>query len=243
MRKYVLITGVKGGIGKVIAKTFRDNDFIVVGADINVGNCNFCDQYINIDLNKYCISFTYRKKINNSFSKILPRLDVLINNAAVQKLSSLENIQLKDWTESLNVNLTAPMLLSQYFLKELKKSKGSIINIASIHHNLTKKQFISYATSKGGLVTLTKSMSVDLEGQVRVNSISPAAVDTAMLRAGFSNNHKKIIRLNKIHPIQRIGKPDEIAKLALLLTQDELGFINGANINIDGGISNVLKDL
>ena len=243
MKKYVLVTGVKGGIGMMIAKTFRDNNYIVIGTDIIDECCNYCDQYIYFYLNKYCCSISYRKKINKLFNSVIPRLDVLINNAAVQKLSSLENIKLTDWTESLNVNLTAPMLLSQFFLKHLKKNKGSIINIASIHHNLTKKEFISYATTKGALVTLTKCMSVDLEGKVRVNSISPAAIDTAMLREGFANNYNKVSRLNKLHPIQRIGKPDEIAKLALLLTKDETGFINGANINIDGGISNVLKDL
>ena len=243
MSKYVFITGIKGGIGMMIAKVFKEDGYIVIGADIVKGSCNNCDHFINFDLSKYCVSLAYRNKINKLFSSVITRLDVLINNAAVQKLSNLENLKLADWTESLNVNLTAPMLLSQFFLKYLKITNGSIINIASIHQNLTKKEFISYATTKGALVTFTKSMSVDLEGKVRVNSISPAAVDTAMLREGFSNNYTKVLRLNKLHPIQRIGKPEEIAKLALFLTKDELGFINGANINIDGGISNSLKDL
>ena len=86
-------------------------------------------------------------------------------------------------------------------------------------------------------------MSVDLQGKVRVNSISPAAIDTPMLHDGFNNDEKKIEELNSIHPLQRIGRPKEVAKLALLLAEDDLGFINGANIQIDGGISNVLKDL
>ena len=86
-------------------------------------------------------------------------------------------------------------------------------------------------------------MSVDLQGLVRVNSISPAAIDTQMLRDGFNNDENMVQKLNELHPIQRIGKPAEVSKLALLLAEDELGFINGANICIDGGISNVLKDL
>ena len=108
---------------------------------------------------------------------------------------------------------------------------------------ITKKKFISYATSKSALVGLTKSMSVDLQGKVRVNSISPAAIDTPMLHEGFNNNEQNIKKLNSLHPSQRIGKPNEIAKLARFLAERDLGFLNGANLNIDGGISNVLKDL
>ena len=143
----------------------------------------------------------------------------------------------------MNVNLTGPLLLSQFFLDKLAVSKGSIINIASIHQQLTKKRFISYATSKSALVGLTKALSVDLQGKVRVNTISPAAIDTQMLRDGFDNDEGMVQKLNELHPSQRIGKPAEVSKLALLLAEDELGFINGANIQIDGGISNVLKDL
>lgn len=133
--------------------------------------------------------------------------------------------------------------MSQHFLPKLEQSKGCIINIASIHQQLTKKKFIAYATSKSALVGLTKAMSVDLQGKVRVNAISPAAIDTQMLRDGFNNDEEMVKKLHELHPLQRIGKPAEVSKLALLLAEDELGFINGANICIDGGISNVLKDL
>jgi gluconate 5-dehydrogenase len=143
----------------------------------------------------------------------------------------------------MNVNFTAPLLLSQVFLGRLEKSKGSVINIASIHHQLTKKRFIAYATSKSALVGLTKALSVDLQGRVRVNAISPAAIDTQMLRDGFNNDEATVKMLRELHPSQRIGKPQEVSQLALLLAEDRLGFINGANLNIDGGISNVLKDL
>ena len=86
-------------------------------------------------------------------------------------------------------------------------------------------------------------MSVDLKGKVRVNAISPAAIDTPMLREGFNNDSEKVQKLYELHPSQRIGKPAEVSKLALLLAEEGLGFINGANIQIDGGISNVLMDL
>ena len=242
-KKTVIITGVLGGIGSQLAKTFKENNYHVIGLDINDQPSPYCDKFFKFDLHKYCADPAYKQDIETVFDREIPELFLLINNAAVQILSSLAEIKLQDWTQTLNVNLTGPLMLSQFFLTRLERSLGSIINIASIHHQLTKKRFIAYASSKSALVGLTKALSVDLQGRVRVNAISPAAIDTQMLRDGFDNNEAKVQMLNEIHPSQRIGKPQEVSQLALLLAENKLGFINGANLNIDGGISNVLKDL
>jgi gluconate 5-dehydrogenase len=243
MEKSVLITGVLGGIGCGLAKMFHANNYKVIGLDIKDNNSPYCDKFIQFDINEYCTNIIYKQEMEAIFDKEIPELFLLINNAAVQILSGLSEIKLSEWNQTLNINLTGPLLLSQFFLSRLEKTSGSIINIASIHQQLTKKRFISYATSKSALVGLTKSMCVDLQGRVRVNSISPAAIDTDMLRDGFDNDENKVKLLNEMHPSQRIGKPAEVSKLALLLAEDQLGFINGANIQIDGGISSVLKDL
>ncbi len=243
MKKIVLITGVLGGIGSQLAKTFSEKGYEVIGLDVRDMPSPWCDKFFNFDLNRYCLDNTYRHEMNSLFEREIPELSVLINNAAVQILSSLDEIKLDDWNHTLNVNLTGPLVLSQLFVDRLERSKGSIINIASIHQQLTKRRFLAYATSKSALVGLTKALSVDLQGKVKVNAISPAAIDTPMLRDGFNNDENKVQQLNEIHPIQRIGKPQEVSQLAYLLAEENLGFINGANINIDGGISNVLKDL
>jgi len=243
MQKTIVITGVLGGIGSQLAKTFQEKGYRVIGLDIKDTTPEWCDKFISFDLNKYCVDPDYKISIEAIFDAEIPELFTLVNNAAVQILSNLDNLRLQDWNMTLNVNLTGPLMLSQFFLARLERSKGSIINIASIHHQLTKKCFLAYASSKSALVGLTKALSVDLQGRIRVNAISPAAIDTQMLRDGFNNDEAKVKMLNELHPSQRIGKPQEVSKLALLLAEDELGFINGANINIDGGISNVLKDL
>jgi NAD(P)-dependent dehydrogenase (short-subunit alcohol dehydrogenase family) len=243
MQKCVLITGVLGGIGSQLAKTFNEKGYRVIGLDVRDEPSLWCHKCYKFDLNLYATDSEYKRNIELEFDAAIPELFVLINNAAVQILSSLSEIKIEDWNHTLNVNLTGPLLLSQFFLNRLIKSKGSIINIASIHHQLTKKRFLAYATSKSALVGLTKALSVDLQGCVRVNAISPAAIDTQMLRDGFNNDEDKVRMLNELHPSQRIGKPQEVSQLALLLAEDQLGFINGANLNIDGGISNVLKDL
>ena len=243
MAKKVLITGVLGGIGSALAIAFREKGFYVYGMDIQPDHKNNYDEFIQFDLNQLVANEAYRKEWILFFQKNIPELDVLINNAAVQILGSLGDIQLSDWQETINVNLTGPMLLSQYFLKPLEKSNGCIINIGSIHQQLTKPNFVSYATSKSALIGLTKALAVDLEGKIRVNAISPAAIETAMLRAGFDNDESAIDELRKLHPVQRIGYPADVAKLALFLASENTGFIHGANLQLDGGISSVLKDL
>jgi len=243
MAKTVVITGVLGGIGNQLAKTFSEKGYRVVGLDVKGDASPYCAVCIKFDLHLYCTDQSYKAAMEQRFNAEVPELFLLINNAAVQILSSLSEVKLEDWNQTLNVNLTGPLLLSQFFLSRLEAAKGSIINIASIHHQLTKKKFLAYATSKSAIVGLTKALSVDLQGRVRVNAISPAAIDTQMLRDGFNNDEDKVRLLNELHPSQRIGKPQEVSQLALLLAEDELGFINGANLNIDGGISNVLKDL
>lgn len=243
MAKKVLITGVLGGIGSGLAKTFKENNYEVYGLDVKETPSQHCDRFYQFDIHQYCYDPAYRVKMERLFDDEIKELDVLINNAAVQILSGINEIKLDDWNHTLNVNLTGPLFLSQYFLSRLERVRGCIINIASIHQQLTKRRFIAYATSKSALVGLTKAMSVDLQGRVRVNAISPAAIDTPMLHEGFNNDESMVKKLYDIHPIRRIGKPQEVSNLALLLAEDGLGFINGANLQIDGGISNVLKDL
>lgn len=242
-QKTVLITGVSGGIGQGLAKKFKEADYNVVGIDITSVESPFIDCFILLDLNLYASDSIYRDKKGKLLHDKIPRLNTLINNAAVQLLGSVEDININDWQKTMNVNLTSPLLLSQLFLSKLEDSKGSIINIGSIHQQLTKKSFVSYATSKSALIGLTKALAVDLENKVRVNAISPAAIETDMLRAGFNNDESAIDELRKIHPVKKIGKQKDVANLALFLSTENNGFIHGANFTLDGGISSVLKDL
>lgn len=242
-QKSAIITGVEGGIGQKLSKTFKHSGYNVIGLDIRPQKHSVCDMYYEFDLNKFVVDYKYRSRMNDLFEKNISHLDVLINNAAVQHLGNLKDITLKDWQESLNVNLTGPLLLSQLFLSQLEVVQGSIINIGSIHQQLTKPRFISYATTKSALIGLTKTMAVDLEGRVRVNAISPAAIETKMLLDGFDGDQSALDKLRRIHPVQRIGYPDDVAKLALFLSESNNGFIHGANITLDGGISSVLHDL
>lgn len=243
MKKYVFITGVLGGIGSALSRAFRDAGYYVYGVDRREDFEGVCDRAIRFDINEFVSDASYRIRFTKIFHDLVPNLDVLVNNAAVQHLGHLEEIQLDHWQETLNVNLTGPMMLCKLFSEKLEARQGCIINIGSIHHQLTKPAFVTYATSKSALIGFTKALAVDLEGRIRVNAISPAAIETPMLKAGFDNDETALDELRRIHPVKRIGYPADVAKLALFLASENSGFIHGANLTLDGGISSVLKDL
>ena len=138
--------------------------------------------------------------------------------------------------------MIAPFLLIQGLLPELKKAKGSVVNIASVHSISTKPGFVCYATSKTALVGLTKAMAVDLGPDVRINAICPGATATAMLLSGFEGKGQEFKQLSKMHPLERIAQPTEIADVALFLLSQQASFITGASLSVDGGIGVRLHD-
>jgi NAD(P)-dependent dehydrogenase (short-subunit alcohol dehydrogenase family) len=117
-----------------------------------------------------------------------------------------------------------------------------VVNVASIHAEVTKAGFAAYSTTKGALVALTRALALELAPAVRVNAILPAATDTAMLRAGFAGNQDGFAALDACHPLGRIARPDEIAALAAFLGSSQSGFLTGEAIRVDGGIGAVLHD-
>jgi NAD(P)-dependent dehydrogenase (short-subunit alcohol dehydrogenase family) len=243
MTKTAVITGSAGGIGQSLCLAFKDAGYKTIGLDLkhDQGASDVC---IAVDLNNICLSSEYRTGIIVKIKKQMTddTVHVLINNAAVQILKPSGQLTLDDWQHTLNVNLLAPFLLTQALLTELEKTKGSVINIASVHAVATKPEFVCYATSKAALVGLTKSMAVDLGPKVRINAICPAAVATPMLLAGFEGRAKELEVLSGMHPVGRIGRPEEIAQLACFLASSQAGFITGATFYADGGICSRLHD-
>ena len=249
-RQAVIITGANGGIGEALVHYFFQQGYFVLGTDVQAkisdNNQNHCFSYFEadleqtvLDINQDCLIF---KMIKDCLEAHDLQLSGLINNAAIQILSPSEKLTLNDWQKTLNINLLAPFFWTQQFLTELKNSNGSVVNISSIHARLTKKEFVAYATSKAALSGLTRNMAVDLAGKIRVNAIEPAAIETAMLKAGFEGQDKLYQALGECHPLGRIGDVKEVAKLAFTLINQEIGFLNGATVALDGGISNCLLD-
>lgn len=244
MTKTAAITGAAGAIGRALVERFVRDGLNVIALDKT--RAVFADpavRFIELDLGMAVVDTEYRERVFREIFSILPAsgLDVLVNNAATQVAAPVESISLDAWRQTMNVNVTAPFVLIQAFLSALKTARGCVINIASIHAQLTKPGFVAYATSKAALVGLTRSLAVELGSDVRVNAIAPAAIDTPMLRAGFANA-AAFSSLKSFHPVNEIGTPQQVADLAGMIADSKLQFLNGSVIQLDGGIGARLHD-
>ena len=251
MKKAILITGSSGDIGKSLSKDFKEAGWYVIGIDIlNKRNRNesiYCDKFFNFDLvNCKSNNFLFNKLINSIKSDLNKSgfsLCGLINNAAMQIIKPFEKINTEEWDKLFSVNFFAPVELSKALLEDLKENEGSILNIGSIHRELTKPCFSAYATSKSALIGLTSSLAVEFGHKVRVNAIEPAAINTSMLKEGFKNNLHELNALAKLHPTKRLGQPEDISKAALFLMDSDQKFVNGCILKISGGIHSRLYDI
>lgn len=243
--KCIIITGAAGGIGAALAGRFAKAGYRVIGidiADMQQGNGNF--YAVHADLAQYAIDQTYRANINGLVRSACSdsQLCALINNAAVQRLGPFDQLDATDWKQSMDVNILAPVALIREFLPELSRTRGSVINIASIHARLTKPGFSAYATSKAALLGLTSALAVELGGHIQVMAICPAAIATPMLLAGFEGRPDEFAQLAQFHPSGNIGSADQLADLALSMVEAATPFYNGMVVNFDGGISGRLHD-
>jgi len=244
MEQAVVITGAAGGIGQTLCQLFKQQGYVVIASDRIEAEGIACDTFVPADLQKLCQVTEYREQVIQTIRGHLPgeELHALINNAAVQIVKSTDDLTVEDWHTTLDVNLVAPFLLTQMLLPELERASGSVVNVASIHAQLTKPGFVCYATSKAALVGLTKSMAIDLGPRIRVNAICPAAVETPMLLAGFEGQQQNLQDLADYHPIKRLAHPMEIAEAAGFLISGKSSFMTGEVLNICGGITARLHD-
>lgn len=241
----VIVTGAVGGIGQALVRTFAEAGHPVIGADIAAQPDDLpVDRFIQCDLTRTVEDPAYAAEVFSSIRTALKGrpLDALINNAAVQILGKIEDLDRAGWRNTLHVNLLAPFFWTQAFLSELESSAGCVINISSIHARLTKPSFVAYATSKAALSGMTRAMAIDAGYRVRIYGVEPAAIDTQMLREGFSHNSRKLQSLIDHHPAGTIGTPSDLASIALFLCRQKTQFLTGTVVQVDGAISACLHD-
>lgn len=226
----VVVTGGGHGIGKAIIKEFVQEGAKVCFIDINeeYGRSLESDSVFfyhgDVSLESDLNQFVLFCKEN------LERVDILINNACVSHQGILSQCSYQDFQKSLSIGVTAPYYLSLQFQDDLKKSGGSIINIASSRAFQSELDTESYTSAKGGIVALTHALAISLSGQVRVNCIAPGWIDVHDT-AEFSKEDQAAI------PVGRVGKPKDIAKMVTFLCSEDAGFITGETFVVDGGMS------
>lgn len=158
------------------------------------------------------------------------KIDFIINNAGLSK-GGILSCDYNDFLYVQKLSLAAPFMLSKLFMNNFNKN-GAIINISSTRAFQSQSDWESYAAAKGGIVALTHSLSVSLQGLVRVNCISPGWIDT-------SNSNLSKEDINQ-HLVKKVGKPENISNLVLFLCSQKAEFITGENINIDGGMTKLM---
>ena len=239
MKKCVIVTGGAGGIGSETVRTLKKK-YVVLSFDKIYEGEEFFD--LSNFSNSSDAQLEFRRKIKIKCEQNNLNLYGIVNNAAVQKLGPLERLNLDDWNETISVNLTAPMFLAKIFKQELTASNGCIINISSVHAISSKRDFSFYATSKAALLGLTRSLALELAPNVRVNAILPAAIETNMLKKGFVNKEQEYAQLKSFHPLNDIGKTNDVAEMVKFLLSNNSKFITGSCIPVDGGILSRLHD-
>lgn len=237
--KAVLITGACGGIGSAMTKAFAKAGWEVISTDEKSGPGIIVED-IGLFASDPARINGFAEKVREALKGA--KLSCLINNAAVQHLGRLDTLESDLISETFNVNVIAPMLLTKAFLPELEATNGIVINIGSVHAQSTKPAFSAYATSKAALHGLTRALAVDLGPKVRVNTLAPAATATKMLRAGFEGREDAMKELEQAHPLRRLAVPEEIARIALFLAAEDAMFMTGSTVYADGGVLSRLHD-
>lgn len=171
-----------------------------------------------------------------------PALHVLVNNAGFNLFKGIQETTLEEWDAIFKVDSTGVYLVTKAALPLLKAAGGaSVVNIASVHAQLTVANITAYAAAKGAVVAMGRSLAQELGPLgIRVNTISPGFMDTPLLDRWLASEPDPaatMARVNGYHPLGRIGRPEDIGNLATFLAGDVSGFITGANIVIDGGLT------
>ncbi len=236
--KCALVTGGASGIGEATSRLFTEAGAEVIVADIDEtrGPALAAElkgaRYLRIDL-------TDEESVKAGFAS-LERLDVLVNNAGIGLVGGVEETAAEDFDRLMKVNVRGAFLATKYALPLLKAVHGSIVNIGSVAGLIGVKKRFAYCATKGAVVAMTRQLAVDYPTEIRVNCICPGTVDTPFVEAYLEKYHKHEKaemrqQLNARQPVGRLGRPEEIAGMALYLASDRAAFVNGSILTIDGG--------
>lgn len=239
--KVAIITGAGSGFGRATAELYAKEGAKVVVVDYNIETAQQTVAGIQTsggdavavkaDVSNVADVKNFIKTAIDSYGQI----DILFNNAGIYAPGTVEETSMEDWNRSINVNITALFLASKYVIPYLKETHGNIINTASAGGIIGFPDAISYATTKGAVISFTRAMAVDYaEANVRINAICPGTGETGMT--------KELLKIDDIYqgfispiPMKRLGKPNDVANAALFLGSDQASYITGHALPVDGG--------
>jgi NAD(P)-dependent dehydrogenase (short-subunit alcohol dehydrogenase family) len=235
--KRVLVTGGGSGIGAATAKLFIAEGARVCILDSNTSACERMKDD-HIDLAGFVIAdVADRAQVEDGFRRVLVQIDgvdILINNAGVSVRHEFLHITPHEWERVIGVNLTGAFNVAQLVARHMMEHDGGVIlNTASTNGIMGYPLYADYNASKAGLISLTKSMALELAPKVRVNAVAPGYVMTPMQRREYTD--QMLAAVNSKIPMGRHATPQEIAGLFAFLASDQAEYITGQVITIDGG--------
>lgn len=240
-KKTAIITGAASGIGKSTAMLFAQNDFNVVLADVkeyeleevckSITHSGFKASFLKVDVKnpeemKSLVDFTI---------KTYGKLDAAVNNAGISgEINHIADYGIEAWQNVININLNSVFYGMKYQIAAmLANGGGSIINVSSILGKVGFAGSSAYAAAKHGLLGLTQTAALEYSAKnIRFNSIGPGFIDTPMLSVLDEALKSQV---SSLHPIGRMGKPEEVAELIYWLASDKSSFVTGSYYPIDGG--------
>ncbi|BFT69383.1 SDR family NAD(P)-dependent oxidoreductase [Paenibacillus sp. P36] len=242
--KVAIVTGGASGIGEKTVRLFAEEGAKVVIADFSDRGQAVSDQlnkegfdtlFIKTDVTKEDEVIHMVTQTVNKYGK----LDILFANAGIAKDAPADLLSTEAWQKTIDINLTGVFLCDKYAIKQMLEqgTGGAIVNCGSIHSHVGKASVTAYASAKGGVKLLTQSLSADyaIKG-IRVNAVCPGYIDTPLIEGRSETVNQHLIGL---HPMGRLGKPEEVAKAVLFLASDDASFITGTSLLVDGGYTAV----
>jgi NAD(P)-dependent dehydrogenase (short-subunit alcohol dehydrogenase family) len=248
--RVVVITGAGSGIGRASALEFAKNGAAVAIVDIDLDSARETVRLVEHDggvarafLSDVAQADSVQRLVSDTL-QAFSRVDVLLNNAAVQVNKTIEDTSVEEWNRQIAVNLGGVFLCSKFFLPQLRTTRGCIINMSSVNGFFVEPFCAGYCATKAGIIGLTKAMAIDhgKEG-IRVNCICPGYIDAGLAEGYFQAQPDPVAArqaAGKLHALWRIGRPEEVGRVAVFLASDEASFMTGSMVVVDGGFGSGL---
>ncbi len=246
LNKVALVTGGAMGIGGAVAKLLaqRGAKVLIVDRAENEGLKKLSELKSNGgDVEFFKADISNIQNCSDSVNKALElfgKLDIISNNAGIQRYGTVETTPENEWDEVMNINLKSVFYICKYAIPHLKKTRGTIVNMTSVQAFATQRGVAAYTTSKHALIGLTRSMAIDYARDgIRVNCVAPGTVDTPMLQfaASLDPDPESVYKTcRNMHPLGRIAEAEEVAEVVAFLASEKASFVTGACYQVDGGL-------